>query len=210
QKQNNLISSQTLVPDQNQNLVADQLHLVQQGVFDQIQTVEYSQVQNLTVTDQRLVQQIQSLVKGSGIACNEKMNFDNVWSGSAGDQVQTSASVMVTDNLRSFKPQEKEPEHSDVTGTTSDMRKDNLKRRQQSEGMNREGVGIKFVLVSKIEGRTVSPIQIHRCPPGECTLNSIPVVFDDTNDDYRVIHFEDEFDQDTQSIGAQEEDDEGR
>ncbi|MCE3216754.1 hypothetical protein HAX54_007922, partial [Datura stramonium] len=68
--------------------------------------------------------------------------------------------------------------------------------------------GSKFVLVTEQEGLNVPPLQIHESPPRECTLNSIPIVSEDTNDDYRVIHSKDEFDQYTQSVGAQEEDEE--
>ncbi|MCD7465797.1 hypothetical protein HAX54_001961 [Datura stramonium] len=62
--------------------------------------------------------------------------------------------------------------------------------------------------VSKQAGLTVPPVQVHESPPRDCTLNSILVLSDDTNDDYKVIHYEDDFDQDTKFVGAQEEDDE--
>ncbi|MCE3049223.1 hypothetical protein HAX54_044415 [Datura stramonium] len=85
--------------------------------------------------------------------------------------------------------------------------RDSLKRGQQNERMNKEGVDNKLVLVTEQADLSVPPRQVHESPR-DCTLNSISMVSDDINDYYRVIHFEDEFDQDTQSIGAEEHDDE--
>ncbi|MCD9644395.1 hypothetical protein HAX54_032593 [Datura stramonium] len=56
------------------------------------------------------------------------------------------------------------------------------------------------------DGPIVPPLQVHERPPGDCTLNSFPVMSIDTDDEYRVIHSENVFDEDTQSVAAQEED----
>ncbi|MCD9639578.1 hypothetical protein HAX54_024194, partial [Datura stramonium] len=79
-----------------------------------------------------------------------------------------------------------------------------LQRRHQQEGRNKEGVGTNFILVTKQAGLTVSPLQIHESPPRDCTLNSIPAMLDESDDEYRVIHYEDELDQDSQSVGDKE------
>ncbi|MCD7456457.1 hypothetical protein HAX54_031853, partial [Datura stramonium] len=84
--------------------------------------------------------------------------------------------------------------------STSSMRKDEQKRGQQKKGRNKKDIDTKFALVTEQASLVVPPLQIHDSPPRECTLNSISAVPDDINDEYRVIHSEDEFDQDSQSI----------
>ncbi|MCD7449131.1 hypothetical protein HAX54_049493 [Datura stramonium] len=73
---------------------------------------------------------------------------------------------------------------------------------------NKEGVGTNCISVNKQADLTMSPLQTHESPPRECTLNSIPTMLDELDDEYRVIHSEDEFDQDSQYIGDQEVEDE--
>ncbi|MCE2055512.1 hypothetical protein HAX54_042782 [Datura stramonium] len=72
-------------------------------------------------------------------------------------------------------------------GDTNKRKGDVLKRRHQQEGRNKEGVGTNFILVIEQAGLSVSPLQVPESPPRECTLNSIPVMPDDSNDEYRVI-----------------------
>ncbi|MCD7459208.1 hypothetical protein HAX54_040290 [Datura stramonium] len=68
---------------------------------------------------------------------------------------------------------------------------------------NKEGVGTNCISVNKQADLTMSPLQTHESPPRECTLNSIPTMLDELDDEYRVIHSEDEFDQDSQDIVTQ-------
>ncbi|MCE5166364.1 hypothetical protein HAX54_018009, partial [Datura stramonium] len=86
----------------------------------------------------------------------------------------------------------------------SERKGEGLKRRNQQEGRNIEGIGTNFIVVAEQAGLTVSPLQVHESPPRECTLNSIPAMLEESDDEYRVIHSEDEFDQDSQSIGDQD------
>lgn len=65
------------------------------------------------------------------------------------------------------------------------------------------------MLVQQEVGLDILPVS-HESPIRDCTLNSVPVLSMEIEDEYRVIHSEDESDQDTKSIGDEEEDDETR